>query len=185
MTKIIMNISQFLLTSVLTGIIFLSSIYAQGYTFSGRTFNEAGKKIGPVRIVIYDIDKKKIVDITTPKNGKFKFKDIPDGNYTLNLYGDNGYTGSENITISGANKIGFEPQLSSSDDQPQINLKYKVESVEINWRKTVGAVEYIIYRDNDEVGKVAETIFIDKILSGKTYGYNVVAVMGADRKSVV
>jgi fibronectin type 3 domain-containing protein len=173
-----MNISQFLLTSVLTGIIFLSSIYAQGYTFSGRTFNEAGKKIGPVRIVIYDIDKKKIVDITTPKNGKFKFKDIPDGNYTLNLYGDNGYTGSENITISGANKIGFEPQLSSSDDQPQINLKYKVESVEINWRKTVGAVEYIIYRDNDEVGKVAETIFIDKILSGKTYGYNVVAVMG-------
>ena len=41
----------------------------QGYQVSGRAFNEAGKKLGPVRSVIYDQDKRKVTEVETGGNG--------------------------------------------------------------------------------------------------------------------
>ena len=81
-------------------ILCLSFIMGQGYQVSGRAFNEAGKKLGPVRIVIYDQDKRKVTEVETGGNGKFKMKNIPDGKYTMNIYGPDGYGITENITIS-------------------------------------------------------------------------------------
>ena len=60
------------------------------------------KKFGPVRIVLYDQDKKKVIELETPANGKFKLKNIPDGKYTANLYGTDGYGTTEKFTISGS-----------------------------------------------------------------------------------
>ena len=37
----------------------ISFIHGQSYEISGRTFNEAGKKIGPSTIIVYDANKKK------------------------------------------------------------------------------------------------------------------------------
>ena len=55
-------------------------VYGQAYSISGRAFNEAGKKIGPVRIVLYDLDKRKVIELETPTSGKFKLKNIPKWN---------------------------------------------------------------------------------------------------------
>ena len=38
----------------------ISFIHGQSYEISGRTFNEAGKKIGPSTIVVYDANKKEL-----------------------------------------------------------------------------------------------------------------------------
>jgi fibronectin type 3 domain-containing protein len=167
---------------VIVAILMSTCVYGQGFSISGRTYNEAGKKIGSVRIVLYNIDKKKVVDFKTPGSGKFKLKNIPDGNYTMNYYGEGGYGGTENISVNGENLNDLSPTLQSLDDQPQIKLKPIVGGVEINWRKTVGAVEFIIYRNNEEVGTVAETIYTDKIEAGTTHAYNVVAVKSDQSK---
>ena len=56
--------------------LFLSLPLGQGYEVGGRIFDDSGKKIGPVRIVLYDQVKKRVVQIETPDNGKFKLKNI-------------------------------------------------------------------------------------------------------------
>ncbi len=135
--------------------------YGQGYTITGRAFNEAGKKIGPVRIVLYDLDKRKVIEMETPSSGKFKLKNIPDGNYSMNVYGEGGYGGTENISISGANPSAVNPALNPNPDQVQVSIKYTENGSELNWRKTPSAVEFIIYRDNNEVGRASETFYLD------------------------
>ena len=78
-------------------LIMTSFIFSQGYDVTGRAFNEEGKKLGPVRLVVYDQDKKKVIEVETPNNGKFKLKNIPDGKYTMNIYGPDGYGKTENF----------------------------------------------------------------------------------------
>ena len=63
----------------------ISFIHGQSYEISGRTFNEAGKKIGPSTIVVYDANKKRVAELETPSSGKFKFKNLSDGKYILNF----------------------------------------------------------------------------------------------------
>ena len=84
-------------------------VYGQAYSISGRAFNEAGKKIGPVRIVLYDLDKRKVIEMETPASGKFKLKNIPDGNYTMNVYGEDGYGATKNFSVSGSNNSEVKP----------------------------------------------------------------------------
>ena len=85
----------------ISSIFYASLLLGQGYEIVGRTFDDTGKKIGPVRIVLYDQVKKQVVQIETPDNGKFKLKNIPNGKYTMNIYGPGGYSISQNITIDG------------------------------------------------------------------------------------
>ena len=110
-------------------------VYGQGYSISGRTYNEAGKKIGSGQIILYDLDKKKVADFKTPGSGKFKLKNIQDGNYTINLYADGGYSGTEKVLVSGSDVKDLNPILKSVEDQTQISTKPIVMAVEINWRK--------------------------------------------------
>jgi hypothetical protein len=83
-------------------LMFKTALLAQGYTISGRAYDEADKKFGPVRVVLYDQDKKKIFEEKTAGSGKFKIKDIVNGKYTMNIYGEGGRGVTENITINGA-----------------------------------------------------------------------------------
>jgi len=161
---------------ILAALLWGACAYGQGYTITGRAFNEAGKKIGPVRIVLYDLDKRKVIEMETPASGKFKLKNIPDGNYTMNVYGEGGYGGTENISISGANPSAVNPALNPNPDQVQVSIKYTENGSELNWRKTPSAVEFIIYRDNNEVGRASETFYLDAVDPGQTFAYNVTAV---------
>ena len=92
--------SSFLTGNMQLIVIFVAtcSLSAQGFDISGRVFKEDGKsKLGPVRIVLYDQNKKKIVELEQP--GKFKIKNIACGKYTANFYGPDGYGKTENFEI--------------------------------------------------------------------------------------
>ena len=41
----------------------ISFVHGQSYEISGRTFNEAGKKIGPSNIIVYDANKKRVAEL--------------------------------------------------------------------------------------------------------------------------
>ena len=49
------NVGRF---PILAALLWGACVYGQAYTITGRAFNEAGKKIGPVRIVLYDLEKR-------------------------------------------------------------------------------------------------------------------------------
>jgi len=162
-----------------TGLLFLfciTVVWSQTYPITGRVYDESGKKIGPARIIIYNLDKKLVDEIETGNNGKFKFKEITAGNYTMNLYVDGGYSATLNINVGSDDLESMEPALTLSEDQPQVQISSEVGGAKLNWDLTPGAVEYIIYRNNDEIGRVTETNFLDKVEPGKTFSYNITAV---------
>ena len=161
-----------------------ASAYGQGSSIVGRAFDEVGKKFGPVRVVVYDQDKKKVYEEKTAGSGKFKIKDIPDGKYTLNLYGEGGRGVTENITVNGANLLDLKPGLSPNPDQVQLSIKATSNGALINWKTVPDAKEFIIYRDNEEIATVSETSYLDPVKSGKTFAYNVVALKNDASKGV-
>ncbi|MFL2983422.1 MAG: caspase family protein [Candidatus Neomarinimicrobiota bacterium] len=162
---------RFITISLLT-----SYVLGQGYDIGGRTFDDSGKKVGPVRIVLYDQLKKQVAQIETPANGKFRMKNIPDGNYTMNIYGPDGYGVTQEIIISGSSQDALEPKLNINRDQVQIKIEPAGNGASLNWQSIPNASEYIVYRDNNEIGTVTETFYLDEVEPGKTYAYNITAV---------
>ncbi|MFL3014450.1 MAG: SpaA isopeptide-forming pilin-related protein, partial [Candidatus Neomarinimicrobiota bacterium] len=157
-------------------ILLSSCALGQGYEINGRAFNEQGKKIGPVRLVLYDQDKKKVIEVETPNSGKFKLKNIPDGKYVLNIYGPDGYGVTENITINEDNISELQPKLNPNPDQVQIRTEAAGNGASLNWQAIPGSSEYIVYRNNDEIGTVRETFYLDAVEPGQSFSYTVVAV---------
>jgi hypothetical protein len=168
--------SKYRVTPPIILFFFCAIVYGEGVTVSGRTFNEAGKKIGPVRIVLYDLDKNKVVELETANSGKFKLRNIPDGNYTMNIYGEGGYGATKNFAVSGANISDVNPTLNPNLDQVQVSVKNMENGANCNWKKTPNAVEFIIYRDNNEVGRTSEAFYLDVVDAGQTFAYSVIAV---------
>jgi hypothetical protein len=150
-----------------------TALFAQGYTISGRAYDEADKKFGPVRVVLYDQDKKKIFEEKTAGSGKFKIKDIVNGKYTMNIYGEGGRGVTKNITINGADINDLKPSLLPNEDQVQLTLKATAAGASINWKTVPGAKEFIVYRDNKEIATVTETSFLDPVEPSKTFAYGV------------
>ena len=162
--------------TIISFILLFSSAAGQGYEVTGRAFDETGKKIGPVRLVLYDQDKKKVIEVETPNSGKFKLKNIPDGKYALNIYGPDGYGITENISVSGAKISDLEPRLNPYPDQVQLKTEAAGNGASIDWQGISGAAEYIVYRDNKDVATVSETFYLDEVEPGQSYAYNVVAI---------
>ena len=161
---------------IITFILLISCALGQGYDVIGRAFDEQGKKIGPVRLVLYDQDKKKVIEVETPNSGKFKLKNIPDGKYALNIYGPDGYGITENINVDGAKISDLQPKLNPNLDQVQIKTEAAGNGASLNWQAISGSLEYIVYRDNKDIGTVRETFYLDVVDPGQSYAYNVVAV---------
>ncbi len=170
------SLSLFGWDRVLVIFLFISFSFGQGYDITGRAFNELGKKLGPVRVVLYSQNKKKVIELETPSSGKFKLKNIPDGKYTMNLYGPDGYGITENLSISGANIDDLSPALNPNPDQTQIKIEAAGNGASLNWDPINSALEYIIYRDNNEIATVRETFYLDSLGPGQTYAYNIIAV---------
>ena len=174
LNKILFNSKQVLCITIL--MFFCGIAHGQDYEISGRTFNEAGKKTGPARIVVYDSNKKRIAELETPASGKFKLKNIPDGKYIINFYGPDGYGITENVTVSGADKKDVNPQMNPNPDQVQLKIKPTSEGSSLTWRAISGAANYIIYRDNKEITTTNQTSYLDEVDPGETYGYNVIVI---------
>ena len=161
---------------VIAFILLISLAFGQGYDVTGRAFNEEGKKLGPVRLVLYDQNKKKVIELETANSGKFRLKKIPDGKYTMNIYGSGGYGITENFTVSGDQVEDLQPALNPNPDQVQLKIEAAGNGASLNWQMIPGAVEYIIYRDNNEISTVRETFYLDSVEPGITYAYNIIAV---------
>jgi hypothetical protein len=170
-----LNISVYKKLSILFCTASLTILFSQEFSISGKTLNESGKKLA-TRIVLYDKDKRFIETISTSNNGKFKFKKITNGNYLLNLYGDDGHSKTEKVSVEGANVSNLELQLSVVPDQPQLSVKSTGEGAEINWRQLSNILEYVIYRDNNEIDRVTNTKYTDKVIPGTTYAYNILPI---------
>ena len=156
-------------------LVLVSSLSGQGYDIVGRVFKEDGKgKLGPIRVVLYDQNKRKIVELEQP--GKFKIKNIPDGKYIANFYGPDGYGKTENIEISGDDKKDLSITLNPNPDQVQIKSKPETNGASLSWKSIRGASDYIIYRDNQEITTVSGTSYLDEINPGQTFAYNVIVV---------
>jgi len=97
-------------------LLLFTRVYGQGVTVSGRAYDDAGNKFGPVRITLYDLEKQKVGEQETRNNGKFKFKNISSGNYTMNLYGEGGYHGTKNVSVAQINITDLAPVLSLSEN---------------------------------------------------------------------
>ena len=149
--------------TIILSILFFSSAAGQGYEVTGRAFDDTGKKIGPVRLVLYDQDKKKVIEVETPNSGKFKLKNIPDGKYVLNIYGPDGYGITENISVNGAKISDLEPKLNPYPDQVQLKTEAAGNGASIDWQGISGAAEYLVYRDNKEVATTSETFYLDEV----------------------
>ena len=165
-------------------IVFSACLIGQTYQVTGRILNESGKKLGPGKLVLYNIDKKKITEIEIANNGKFRLKNIPGGKYTVNLYGTGGYSTTENLSIAGKDVKDFDVTLTPSPDQVQISITPKEDGANLSWKIVPDALEYIIYRDNDEVARVKEKYFLDAVAPGKTFSYNIVALKNDNSKGV-
>ena len=157
LNKILFYFKKMYLTIAL--VLFFSIIHGQSYEISGRTFNEAGKKIGPSTIIVYDANKKRVAELETPSSGKFKFKNLPDGKYIINFYASNGYGLTENVSLSGADKKDVNPKLNPNPDQAQLKIKPTTDGASLKWRAVSGAANYIIYRDNKEITTTNQTSY--------------------------
>ena len=64
------------------------------------------------------------------------------------------------ILLSAALNISdVNPALNPNLDQVQVSVKNMENGAKSNWKKTPGAAEFIIYRDNNEVGRTSETFY--------------------------
>ena len=106
--KISMDIRKLVCSTVYTIrytiVLFLlfSQVIAQTFEISGRVLNESGKKLGNARLTLYSMKHQLVATQTSKSNGKFKFKKIKSDKYTLNIYGEGGYTSTKEIDLRSA-----------------------------------------------------------------------------------
>ena len=90
----------------------------------------------------------------TKGNGKFKFKKIKPGKYTLNIYGSGGNSATKEIDLRSKSVTKLEVLPSQDDKQPQLTVESEVGNVVLKWEPIKDASEYIIFRDNTELKKI-------------------------------
>ena len=112
----------------------------------------------------------------TKGNGKFKFKKIKPGKYTLNIYGSGGNSATKEIDLRSKSVTKLEVLTSQDDKQPQLTVESEVGNVVLKWEPIKDVNEYIIFRDNTELKKINKPTYKDKVQGGKSYAYNVTAV---------
>ena len=78
--------SHFFRIFLITGIIG-NLLSAQTFEISGRIKDEGGNNVSNARLALYSSKYQLVKTERTKGNGKFKFKKIKPGKYTLNIYG--------------------------------------------------------------------------------------------------
>ncbi|MCH8010378.1 MAG: hypothetical protein IIA61_00255 [Candidatus Marinimicrobia bacterium] len=84
-------------------LIFAVSLQAKKYTISGVVLNSEEKKVPSAEVILIDSDGNEVAKDATGKRltgkGKFKFKKISSGNYTLEVFKEDVGTYSEAVTV--------------------------------------------------------------------------------------
>lgn len=94
---------------------------------------------------------------TTDENGDYSFADLPDGDYTIAVDAESGYTftpASISTTLDGADSTGndFVSQFITLAAPTNVTAsKDSSTSVTVTWDKSAGATGYRVYRDDVDV----------------------------------
>ena len=160
----------------------VSQIFAQTFSISGRVYNESGKKLPNARLTLYSMKHQLVATGKARSNGKFKFKKIKPGKYTLNIYGEGGYTATQEIDLKSSEVTGLEVTANQDEKQPQLTVKSEVGSIVVTWKPVTGAAEYVIFKDNQELITIKKPTYKDKVGGGKSYAYNVTAIDNSGEK---
>nr|MCS5624174.1 carboxypeptidase regulatory-like domain-containing protein [Candidatus Neomarinimicrobiota bacterium] len=174
-----LNVLRFTIVTILL----LGQIIAQTFEISGKVLNESGKKLGNARLTLYSMKHQLVSTVTSRSNGKFKFKKIRPDKYTLNIYGEGGFTSTQEIDLRSASAKNLEISTSQDEKQPQLTVKSEIESVVLSWKPVTGGVEYVVFKDNQELTTVKKPTYKDKVVAGKSYAYNVTAIDKSSEKS--
>ena len=174
-----LNVLRFTIVTILL----LGQIIAQTFEISGKVLNESGKKLGNARLTLYSMKHQLVSTVTSRSNGKFKFKKIRPDKYTLNIYGEGGFTSTQEIDLRSASAKNMEISTSQDEKQPQLTVKSEIESVVLSWKPVTGGVEYVVFKDNQELTTVKKPTYKDKVVAGKSYAYNVTAIDKSSEKS--
>ena len=93
-----LNVLRFTIVTILL----LGQVISQTFEISGKVLNESGKKLGNARLTLYSMKHQLVSTVTSRSNGKFKFKKIRPDKYTLNIYGEGGFTSTQEIDLRSA-----------------------------------------------------------------------------------
>ena len=129
-------------------ILLLGQVIAQTFEISGKVLNESGKKLGNARLTLYSMKHQLVSTVTSRSNGKFKFKKIRPDKYTLNIYGEGGFTSTQEIDLRSASAKNLEISTSQDEKQPQLTVKSEIGNVVLSWKPVTGGVEYVVFKDN-------------------------------------
>ena len=125
------------------------------YQISGKVVDKDGKDFQDVRLNLYLSNKLLIGQDETDRKGKFEFKKLKPDKYTLNVYGGNGYSLAKQIDLTAGDVKGLELAPSQDRKQPQVEIESEIDLIKIKWGPIVDGKEYIIYKDNREIGRVS------------------------------
>ena len=149
---------------------------------AGTIKDEGGNKVSNARLTLYSSKYQLVETERTKGNGKFKFKKIKPGKYTLNIYGSGGNSATKEIDLTSKSVTKLEVLTSQDDKQPQLTVESEVGNVVLKWEPIKDASEYIIFRDNTELKKINKPTYKDKVQGGKSYAYNVTVVDNSGQK---
>ena len=173
--------SHFFRIFLITGIIG-NLLSAQTFEISGRIKDEGGNNVSNARLTLYSSKYQLVKTERTKGNGKFKFKKIKPGKYTINIYGSGGNSATKEIDLRSKSVTKLEVLTSQDDKQPQLTVESEVGNVVLKWEPIKDVNEYIIFRDNTELKKINKPTYKDKVQGGKSYAYNVTAVDNGGQK---
>ena len=91
-------------------------LFAQTFEISGTIKDEGGNKVSNARLTLYSSKYQLVKTERTRGNGKFKFKKIKPGKYTLNIYGSGGNSATKEIDLRSKPVTKLEV-LTSQDDK--------------------------------------------------------------------
>tara|TARA_Y100000590_G_scaffold85898_1_gene96163 strand:+ start:2901 stop:7736 length:4836 start_codon:yes stop_codon:yes gene_type:complete len=146
------------------------------YQISGTVVDKNGENIRDARLNLYLSNRLLIKEEKTGRKGNFEFDKLKPDKYTLNIYGENGYSLTKEIDLTSGNANGLELAPSQDRKQPQLKIESKIDLINIKWGPIVDGKEYIIYKDNQEISRVSVPEYQEQTGGGQSFAYNVATV---------
>ena len=146
------------------------------YQISGTVVDKNGENIRDARLNLYLSNRLLIKEEKTGRKGNFEFDKLKPDKYTLNIYGENGYSLTKEIDLTSGDANGLEIAPSQDRKQPQLKIESKIDLINIKWGPVVDGKEYIIYKNNQEISRVSVPEYQEQTGGGQSYAYNVATV---------
>ena len=188
---------------ILKIVLFLSlvgSAFADPVTISGTVNNPAGNPVKKAVVTLRNMKDDILMEEKTSRKGKFSFKEVEPNFYFLVIEHEG--DGSKRIKINPRKTRNADLELSLeltgeneptrcylfSDDKPtdfdpilnvkDINVQSSTEQIIITWKDIKQAQSFILFENDIEIYRGAETSFEKNEFPGKEFCYSIKALGG-------